>query len=62
MKRIALLLICIALSLVMFANAGYDGLNLGSKHEFSVENVSMSGFEIRLSYDKLYLSDNGDFL
>ena len=62
MKRIALFLICIALSSVMLANRGSDGLNLGSKHEFSVENVSMSGFEVRLSYDKLYLSDSGDFL
>ncbi|MBO7134605.1 MAG: T9SS type A sorting domain-containing protein [Bacteroidales bacterium] len=62
MKRFAFLLIGIALSFVMLANDGSDGLNLGSKHEFSIENVSMSGFEIRLSYDKLNMSNAGDFL
>lgn len=59
MRKIGLLLISIVLSLAMLANGV---LNIGSKQEFSVENVSMSGFELRLSYDTLYLSNNGDFL
>lgn len=59
MRKIALLLISTALPIVMFAN---DVLNIGSKRMSSVENVSTSGFEFRLSYDTLYLSDSGDFL
>ncbi|MBQ2076679.1 MAG: peptidase C25, partial [Bacteroidales bacterium] len=59
MRKIALLLISTALPIVMFAN---DVLNIGSKRMSSVENVSTSGFEFRLSYDTLYLLDSGDFL
>lgn len=59
MRKIALLLISTALPIVMFAN---DVLNIGTKCMSSVENVSTSGFEFRLSYDTLYLSDSGDFL
>ncbi len=59
MRKIALFLISTALPFVMFAN---EVLTLGSKRDFSVENVSMSGFEIRLSYDNLVISNRGDFL
>ena len=59
MRKYALFLISIALPFVMFAN---EVLNLGSKRESSVGNVSMYGFEIRLSYDNLSVSNRGDFL
>ena len=55
-------MIGMALSFMMLANGGSDGLNLGYKHEFSIKNVSMSGFDLRISYDTLYLSNDGDFL
>ena len=59
MRKFALLLISTALPFVMLAN---DVLNLGSKRMSSVENVSMSGFEIRLSYDNMAVTNRGGFL
>ena len=62
MKRLVFLSICLAFPLLMLAQDVLVGLNLGSKQDVYVENVSMSGFGMNVSFDTLSVYNNGNFL
>ena len=61
MNRIILFVMGVLFPLCVFSN-NTNGIPLGSKYSVETANVSVSGFDVKFSYDSLMIFQSGEFI